>query len=140
MSLSIAVWAQEADHTNDVLEEIRREISANDDDLREARARRDVVLSAARSFKGALRTFKSGSVAHGTVNNPVNDADGGVVLDRRVHVALGPDSATQRQWRPDAAALSGPGHQRAQALRVRAAIHGRPRPPHGPAEPPQVRG
>jgi hypothetical protein len=76
-----------------VLEEIRQEISANDDDLRQARKRRDAVLKAAAGFDGALRTFRSGSVAHGNVNNPVDDADGGVVLDRRVHVALGPDSA-----------------------------------------------
>ena len=52
------------------------------------------MLKAAASFEGALRTFKSGSVAHGDVNNPVNDADGGLVLDRRVHVTLGPDSAS----------------------------------------------
>lgn len=93
MSWSAAARAEEPDHANDVLEEIRREISASDDDLGEARKRRDVVLEAAGSFDGALRTFKSGSVAHGNVNNPVDDADGGVVLDRRVHVTLGPDSA-----------------------------------------------
>jgi hypothetical protein len=75
-----------------VLDEIRQEISASDDDLREARKRRDLVLEAAASFEGALHTFKSGSVAHGNVNNPVSDADGGLVLDRRVHVTLGPDS------------------------------------------------
>lgn len=93
MSWSAAARAEEPDHANDVLEEIRQEISASDDDLREARKRRDLVLKAAASFPGALRTFKSGSVAHGNVYNPVNDADGGVVLDRRVHVELGPDSS-----------------------------------------------
>lgn len=82
----------ESDHAKDVLEEIRQEISATHDDLREARKRRDLVLEAAASFPGALRTFKSGSVAHGNVNNPVDDADGGMVLDRRVYVELGPDS------------------------------------------------
>jgi hypothetical protein len=51
------------------------------------------VLKAAASFDGALRTFKSGSVAHGSVNNPVDDADGGLVLDRWIYVELGPDSA-----------------------------------------------
>jgi len=94
MSFSMAARAEEPDHASDALEEIRQAISANNDDLREARKRRDLVLQAAASFEGALRTFKSGSVAHGDVNNPVNDADGGVVLDRRAHVALGPDSAT----------------------------------------------
>jgi hypothetical protein len=92
MSWSAAASAEEPDHANDVLEEIRQEISASDDDLKEARKRRDLVLKAAASFPGALRTFKSGSVAHGNVNNPVDDADGGMVLDRRVYVELGPDS------------------------------------------------
>jgi hypothetical protein len=92
MGWSTAARAEEPDHANDVLEEVRQEISASDKDLKEARKRRDVVLKAARSFEGALRTFKSGSVAHGNVNNPVDDADGGVVLDRRVHATLGPDS------------------------------------------------
>lgn len=93
MSWTAAARAEEPDHANDVLEEIRQEISASDDDLREARKRRDLVLKAAASFPGTLRTFKSGSVAHGNVNNPVDDADGGMVLDRRVYVELGPDSA-----------------------------------------------
>ena len=94
MTFTAAARAEEPDHANDVLEEIRQAISANNDDLREARKRRDLVLKAAASFEGALRTFKSGSVAHGDVNNPVNDADGGLVLDRRVHVTLGPHSAS----------------------------------------------
>jgi hypothetical protein len=93
MNWSAAARAEEPDHANDVLAEVRHEISANDDDLRVARERRDLVLDAAASFPGALRTFKSGSVAHGNVNNPVNDADGGLVLDRRVYVEPGPDSA-----------------------------------------------
>jgi Second Messenger Oligonucleotide or Dinucleotide Synthetase domain len=93
VSWSAAARAEEPDHANDVLEEIRQAISASDDDLREARRRRYLVLKAAGSFDGALRTFKSGSVAHGNVNNPVDDADGGVVLDRRMHVTVGPDSA-----------------------------------------------
>ncbi|MDQ3668905.1 MAG: hypothetical protein M3377_01265 [Actinomycetota bacterium] len=94
MRFTATARAEEPDHANDLLEEIRQEISASDDDLSEARTRRDLVLEAARSFDGALRTFKSGSVAHGNVNNPVSDADGGLVLDRRIHVTLGPDSAT----------------------------------------------
>ena len=42
-------------------------------------------------FHGAARVFNSGSVAHGTANDPVNDADCGVVLDRRSYPELGPD-------------------------------------------------
>lgn len=86
--------AEEAVHAEEVLEEIRGEISADDDDLREARKRRDLVLEAAEDF-GVLRTFKSGSVAHGDVNNPVSDADGGAVLDRRSYLTLGPDSTEE---------------------------------------------
>lgn len=83
--------AKEAVHAEEVLEEVRGEISADDDDLREARARRELVLEAVEGF-GVLRTFRSGSLAHATVNNPVSDADCGAVLDRRSHLALGPDS------------------------------------------------
>jgi hypothetical protein len=83
--------AEKAVHAEEVLEKIRGEISADDDDLREARKRRDLVLKAAESF-GILRPFKSGSVAHGDVNNPVSDADCGAVLDRRSYPSLGPDS------------------------------------------------
>jgi hypothetical protein len=92
MGWSAVARASEPDHAADVLEEIRGAISASDADLKETRTRRDLVLRAARGFGGALRTFKSGSVAHGTVNTPVDDGDGGVVLDRRVHTDLGPDS------------------------------------------------
>lgn len=95
MSYNLAARAEEPDHANDVLEEIRQDISASDEDLKEARKRRDLVLEAAASFGGALRTFKSGSVAHGDVNNPVTDADGGTVLDRRVQTTVGPDSDEQ---------------------------------------------
>lgn len=74
--------------------------------LKEARARRDTVLGAAKRFHGALRSFTSGSLAHGTANCPVHqrdkglDADGGVVLDRRVWTSLGPDSASKGRPTP----------------------------------------
>ena len=93
--MNYAARADAPDHAEDVLEEIRQDISASDSDLKEARVRRDVVLDAAAGFEGTLRTFKSGSVAHADVNNPVSDADGGGVLDRRVHSCLGPDSDEQ---------------------------------------------
>lgn len=107
-----AARAEEPDHANDVLEEIRQEISASDDDLKEARERPDLVSNAAASFPGALRTFRSGLVAHGNVTNLVNDTDGGMVLDRRVYVELGPDSsegATAQCSRVRATATSGSG-------------------------------
>jgi Second Messenger Oligonucleotide or Dinucleotide Synthetase domain len=89
----------EVEHAEAVLDEIRTEISASDDDLREARFRRRLVLEAAEEF-GVADTFNSGSLAHATVNNPVNDADCGVVLDRRTHSTLGPDSEDEEG--PDA--------------------------------------
>lgn len=76
---------------SEVLEEIRRSIQASDADLREARDRRDAVLAVAKTFGGVLRTFPSGSIAHRTALAPANDADCGLVLDRRVHTELGPD-------------------------------------------------
>jgi hypothetical protein len=85
---------EETVHAEEVLEEIREDISTDDDDLREARERRDLVLEAAEDF-GVLRIFRSGSVAHGDVNNPVSDADCGAVLDRRSYTTLGPDSSDE---------------------------------------------
>lgn len=75
----------------DILNDIREEIAADSDVLKEARARRDLVAEAAMEIDGALRWFRSGSVAHGTVNAPVTDADGGIVLGRRIYTTLGPD-------------------------------------------------
>jgi hypothetical protein len=87
-----AARADEPDHAAEVLEDIRQDISADHEHLREARDRRDLVTDAAKSFPHTLRAFNSGSVAHGTVNKPVDDADCGVVLDRRHYTDLGPDS------------------------------------------------
>jgi hypothetical protein len=75
----------------DTLEGVRADIAADDDVLAEAKARRDLVASAAMKFDGALRWFRSGSVAHGTTNHPVTDADAGLVLDRRIYPELGPN-------------------------------------------------
>lgn len=92
--------------TNDLLDDIRAQLAPDDAVLKEARARRDAVLGAAVKFHGALRTFTSGSLAHGTANCPVHqrdkglDADGGVVLDRRIWTSLGPDSATKGRPTP----------------------------------------
>ncbi len=79
------------DYAGQVLADVRRVIAVDDDVLSETKARRNLVKRHARSFPGALKTFDSGSVAHGTVNKPVSDADCGVVLDRRTHPELGPD-------------------------------------------------
>lgn len=76
---------------SDALDEIRQKVQATDADLREARDRRDAALGVAKTFEGVLRTFPSGSIAHRTALAPANDADCGLVLDRRVHSELGPD-------------------------------------------------
>jgi hypothetical protein len=85
--------------TGNLLDDIRAQIAPADDALKEARERRDTVCAAARSFRGATRTFASGSLAHGTANCPIHlrdkglDADSGIVLDRRTYPLLGPDSS-----------------------------------------------
>lgn len=75
---------------HDLLDEVRTEVAPSDTTLSDAREHRDAVLASAKSFDGALRTYHSGSIAHGTANDDT-DADCGVVLDRRVWTALGPD-------------------------------------------------
>lgn len=83
--------SSDADYVGKVLNEVRDQIAVDDDVLSETKARRNLVKRVARKFEGALKTFDSGSVAHGTVNKPVSDADCGVVLDRRTYPELGPD-------------------------------------------------
>ena len=73
------------------LEALRERHKADRVVLAATRARRDAVLSAVKSYPGWLRDFTSGSIAHQTVNDPVVDADGGMVLDRRTYPSLGPD-------------------------------------------------
>jgi hypothetical protein len=80
-------------HSEQVLDEVRKSIAPEDRVLKAARERRDLVKTLAMKFRGTARCFNSGSVAHATANNPVNDADCGVVLDRRHHGDLGPDGA-----------------------------------------------
>src|SRR5215217_6725814 len=76
---------------NDLFEDARQRIAVPDDVLKEARKRRDKIRDIVAEEFATLRTFGSGSLAHGTQNDPLNDADAGVVLDRRVYENLGPD-------------------------------------------------
>lgn len=84
-------------NTLKLLDDVRAQLAPDDAVLKEAAARRDAATTAAETFTGGLRTFISGSLAHRTANCPVHqrdkglDADCGVVLDRRVHAAVGPD-------------------------------------------------
>lgn len=73
------------------LEQIRGRIAVDPGALAAAQTRLSEVLAAAATFPGALRTFRSGSLATGFVNDPVEDGDGGLVMDRRSHPSLGPE-------------------------------------------------
>jgi hypothetical protein len=77
----------------DTLNDVRNQIAAAEKVLKEAQERRNLSADSAMEIEGSLRSFRSGSVAHATVNKPVTDADGGVVLDRRneKYADLGPD-------------------------------------------------
>lgn len=78
-------------YTADYFYEVGRRIAADEGALEEARRRLALVRSAAGSFHGALRTYRSGSLAHHTMTAPVTDGDGGLVLDRRLYPKLGPE-------------------------------------------------
>lgn len=73
------------------LEDVEKQISAEDATLEEARRRRRETLGISERVGGVLGSFASGSVAMGVVNDPVEDADGGIILDRREYPSLGPD-------------------------------------------------
>jgi hypothetical protein len=76
---------------NELFEEARERIAVPDDVLKEARKRRDAIRGIVEGEFDTLRTFGSGSLAHGTQNDPLSDADAGMVLDRRVYEGLGPN-------------------------------------------------
>ena len=76
---------------DDLLGEIRAEIEPTTGPLDEARSRLALVRASASTFHGALRTYRSGSLAVHTMNKPVTDGDGGVVLNRNYYPHLGPD-------------------------------------------------
>jgi hypothetical protein len=77
-------------YIDDILVDVQKKIAPSDETLEAARSRRDEVLSVARNYRGALRTYTAGSIAHRTANDDT-DADCGIVLDRRSYCELGPD-------------------------------------------------
>jgi len=77
-------------HTASVLDKVRAQVAPSDDTLSAARERRRAVIDAAKTYPGFLRSYMSGSIAHGTANDDT-DADCGIVLDQRSHPRLGPD-------------------------------------------------
>lgn len=76
---------------DDLLNEVRTKIEARPESLNEARKRLQLVRDSASSFYGSLRTYRSGSLAVHTMNEPVTDGDGGLVLNRNYYPTLGPD-------------------------------------------------
>ncbi len=76
------------------LEGVLRHIAVPPDVLGEAKKRRETVRRAARQHPAARGTWASGSIAHGTHNSPLGDADCGVMVDRRSEEfrAYGPDA------------------------------------------------
>lgn len=83
----------EPDHAEELVDQVRRLIQVEDPVIKEARKRRDLVKKIAEAYLGFVRSYNSGSIAHGTAKNPLPDADAGSVLDRRSYPALGPDGA-----------------------------------------------
>jgi hypothetical protein len=85
---------------NAALTEILKEISVPIEVLKEARRRRNLVLRIAEEHDAARDRagFPSGSVAHGTANNPLEDADCGIKVNRRFEEfrVYGPDAAEDR--------------------------------------------
>jgi hypothetical protein len=79
---------------DDALGEILREIGVPRPILDEAKRRRDLVLAIAMEHEAARAAYVSGSVAHGTENKPLEDADGGVKVNRRFEAfrRFGPDA------------------------------------------------
>jgi len=95
MALSSAAGAanpeNEPNHAEHLIKQVHADIAVDDKILSEARRRRNLVTGTAVQFPGALRGYASGSVAAGLAIHKVEDADGGVVLDRRSYPELGPD-------------------------------------------------
>lgn len=79
---------------DEVVESILREIMVRGDVLAEAKRRRNLICELAMKHEAARAAWYSGSVAHGTANSPLGDADCGVMVDRRFDEfrAFGPDA------------------------------------------------
>lgn len=78
----IELKSSDSDKTlSQVLKEARERIQVNDDELDEARRRRDLLAATLRSEFGAeSRTYVNGSIAHGDALTPLTDIDLGIVV------------------------------------------------------------
>lgn len=97
-------------NTDDLLNTVRTAIAADPAALAEARIRLALVRTAAERFPGALRSYRSGSLPQHTVNDPVTDGDGGLVLNRVHYPDLGPEGggATPNEIAGELCGLLGP--------------------------------
>lgn len=79
---------------DDVLDDILKEIAVPVNVLKEAKDRRNLVLQIAMKHEAARACFYSGSIAHGTENSPLGDADCGLKVNRRFEAfrIFGPDA------------------------------------------------
>ena len=69
----------------------QKQTNADTTALTEVRKRRNETLSIGRGFSGILSWYSCRSLAAGVVTGHVEDADGGLIADRRSFPALGPD-------------------------------------------------
>jgi hypothetical protein len=79
---------------DEVVESVLREILVPPEVLALAKRRRDAICAIAVSHPAARDHWNAGSVAHGTENSPLGDADCGVMIDRRPEQfrGYGPDA------------------------------------------------
>lgn len=89
-----AARVSRAEAADTALKQILREIAVPKAVLDEAKFRRELVLEIGLQHQAARAKWVSGSVAHGTENKPLEDADGGLKIDRRFELlrAFGPDA------------------------------------------------
>jgi predicted nucleotidyltransferase len=86
-----------------ILEQARRRIEVTDDELAEARRRREAIANALlREFPGS-RVYFNGSVAHGDALTPLTDIDLGIVIAEAPHTH-GPDKRGPKDLMERAAA------------------------------------
>jgi hypothetical protein len=87
--------------TQQVLDDVRAQLAPRTPPSRKHASGATPPAPLPRALGGVRHSFTSGSLAHGTANCPIHerdkglDADAGVVLDRRSHPTLGPDSEDQ---------------------------------------------
>lgn len=79
---------------DDVLGDILKQIAVPIEVLQESKTRRDLVLKIAMEHEAGRAWFNSGSIAHGTENSPLGDADCGIKVNRLFEAfrVFGPDS------------------------------------------------